>query len=214
MRLGAAIFTFAALASPAFGEVPQQAELLSMFKGCVSLNAGDEFALVQRLSTEDCSKRSIVTNTRNSAADIVIDGYFLAVREKPSDPWPIALTLVGNFSRYRTLTMNDTRSASSIRTIRIKAGSNMINVDAARAESRFLGCDAGRAADGRSVSACKYRTAAMFKMEGPTRDALLTAWNGGSTDPLIFRAFMDNGEEFDGVLSLAEFIAIEQRALR
>lgn len=182
------------------------------FEKCIKVELGDDLSNRQQLTTIDCRPESIASASSSELRGLSVDGLFIEVRQKGESQWNPVLVLMGTFDRLRSAVISDTGYHAAITKLNARLADRVVELEPARSESRLGHCMSPRGGLGIVAGVCTYMTVAMFPLDEETAASIKADWNVNPDAALEFRAFLDDGSQFDGAMPAAEFVAVEDYA--
>lgn len=164
---------------------------------CVSVEQGDPLSIREIVSTAGCSEDRVADYSTETYDDL--DVWYEAARSG-SPIWQKAVFLSALYMRSNDSFGSDAGGAARITRIRILVGGEVFDLRLIDNDVGSMGCRRSRIG-ALWVGGCFYRTVAAFE----TTPALIEAASTSGFSNMAFRAFLDSGEEVNGVLPGREF---------
>lgn len=181
------------------------------FKQCATVKKGDAFAESEKIETTGCTSQSVVRGVASAPNMLSADASFVANRPTAGREWSNVMVLMGTFERLRGNLVQDPRSGSRVRSMKIKIGEKMFVMSPDHSDSTFIRCNTAKVL-GSYTSSCSYAFVAFFQFPAQMMDEVQKSWTADPAAALKFRAFFDEGEEFDGEILAAEPMATAEMA--
>ena len=207
--------TFSAIVA-ALGALPVEVDArpwtVERFKGCIEVELGDDLSVAQKIESLECLRNDSVTLRGDGPVSISADRFVVANRSRDESNWNFSIILLGRYTRLRGGLIDDRGGSTTIDRIRLRLGSQVFDLAPVESKTKFVGCTAARRILGTLTTLCDYHAVAIGWIPEP---AIASARNVQLSMPhatVTFRAFMNDGVEFDGELPLAEIVAVAEMA--